>query len=212
MKKRSNKIEAIIFDLDGTLWSTTDSCVKVLKEIKQKYNDITKDIDAEIVNKCMGLTFEEIVKEYYGYLDIEKAKKYTKEAFENNIENLLKNGGTLYPKIKSTVKELSKNYKLCIVSNCVVGYIESFLKSSNLEKYFSDYECNGNTKLEKGENIKLIMERNNIKSAVYVGDTIKDKKAADDVNIPFVYASYGFGKVDDYDYKLTEVSDLINIF
>ena len=197
MKKRSNKIEAIIFDLDGTLWSTTDSCVKVLKEIKQKYNDITKDIDAEIVNKCMGLTFEEIVKEYYGYLD---------------IENLLKNGGTLYPKLKSTVKELSKNYKLCIVSNCVVGYIESFLKSSNLEKYFSDYECNGNTKLEKGENIKLIMERNSIKSAVYVGDTIKDKKAADDVNIPFVYASYGFGKVDDYDYKLTEVSDLINIF
>ena len=196
MKKRSNKIEAIIFDLDGTLWSTTDSCVKVLKEIKQKYNDITKDIDAEIVNKCMGLTFEEIVKEYYG----------------NNIENLLKNGGTLYPKLKSTVKELSKNYKLCIVSNCVVGYIESFLKSSNLEKYFSDYECNGNTKLEKGENIKLIMERNSIKSAVYVGDTIKDKKAADDVNIPFVYASYGFGKVDDYDYKLTEVSDLINIF
>lgn len=212
MKKESNKIEAIIFDLDGTLWSTTDSCVKVLKETKRKYNDITKDIDAETVNKCMGLTFDEIVKEYYGYLDIEKAKKYTKEAFKNNIENLLKNGGTLYPKLKRTIKELSKNYKLYIVSNCVVGYIESFLKSSNLEIYFSDYECNGNTKLEKGENIKLVMERNNIKTAVYVGDTIKDKNAAVEANVPFVYASYGFGNVEQYDFILNEVCNLLNIF
>ena len=37
------------------------------------------------------------------------------------------------------------------------------------------------------------MKRNDIKRAIYVGDTIKDKKAAEYANIPFVYASYGFG-------------------
>ena len=38
------KIDSIIFDLDGTLWSTIDSCVKSLAEVKNKYDEITQDI------------------------------------------------------------------------------------------------------------------------------------------------------------------------
>lgn len=206
------KINSIIFDLDGTLWSTIDSCVKSLAEVKNKYEEITQDITADKVMSCMGLSFEKIVERYYGYIDKEKAIAYAKEAFNINIENLLKNGGTLYPKLENTIKQLSKKYKLCIVSNCVEGYIESFLKTSNLEEYFCDYECNGKTKLSKGENIKLVMDRNNIETAVYVGDTISDKEASDYAEIQFVYASYGFGEVKDYDYKIDTINDLINIF
>lgn len=206
------KIDAIIFDLDGTLWSTIDSCVKSLANIKDKYKEITQDITADKVMSCMGLSFDDIVEIYYGYINKEKATIYAKEAFDNNIKNLLKNGGTLYPKLEKTIKELSKRYKLCIVSNCIEGYIESFLKTSNLENYFCDYECNGKTNLIKGENIKLIMERNNIKTAVYVGDTISDKEASDYAEIPFVYSSYGFGKVEEYDYKIDTINDLVKIF
>ena len=203
--------DSIIFDLDGTLWSTIDSCVKSLVEVKEKYKEITHDITAEEVINCMGLPFEEIVKRYYGYIDKDKAVIYAKEAFDNNVNNLLINGGTLYPKTGETIKKLSEKYKLFIVSNCVQGYIESFLKTSNLEKYLSDYECNGKTKLSKGENIKLIIKRNNLKKAIYVGDTINDKESADIAGIPFAYASYGFGEVKDYDYKLNSISDLTDI-
>ena len=56
------------------------------------------------------------------------------------------------------------------------------------------------------------MERNNFKNSVYVGDTISDKEAADYAKIPFVYASYGFGKIKDYDYKIDDIKDLINLF
>lgn len=205
------KFDSIIFDLDGTLWSTIDSCVKSLAKVKDKYKEITHDITADEVTKSMGLSFDEIVERYYGYIDKYKATIYAKEAFNNNISNLLKNGGTLYPKLKNTIKELSKKYKLYIVSNCVEGYIESFLKTSDLGEYFCDYECNGKTKLSKGENIKLVMNRNNIRNAVYVGDTISDKEAADYAKIPFIYASYGFGKVEECDYKLESINDLINI-
>lgn len=206
------KIDSIIFDLDGTLWSTIDCSVKTLKEVKDKYNEIIFDISAEEVKSSMGLPFDEIVKKYYGYLEKEKAIIYAKEAFETNIRNLLKNGGTLYSKMQDTIKLLSKKYKLFIVSNCIEGYIESFLKTSKLENYFTDYESNGRTKLSKGENIKLVIERNNLKNAVYVGDTISDKLAADYAKTPFIYASYGFGEVKEYDYKLENIEDIIKIF
>lgn len=204
-------LEAIIFDLDGTLWSTVDCCVRTLANIKNRHKDITKDINEDTVIKCMGYTFDEIVDEYYGYLDYSKAVIYTKEALDENVGNLLKYGGNLYPDLEITIKNLSKKYKLFIVSNCVEGYIESFLKRNDLVDYFDDYECNGKTKLEKGQNIKLIMDRNNIKNAIYVGDTIKDKDAADFSHIPFIYASYGFGNIDVYDYKLDKFSDLNKI-
>ena len=206
------KFDSIIFDLDGTLWSTIESCVKSLAKVKDKYEEITQEITADKVMSCMGLSFDAIVEIYYGYISKEKAIAYAREAFDNNIENLLKNGGTLYPNLEKTIKKLSKKYKLCIVSNCVEGYVESFLKTSNLEEYFCDYECNGKTKLSKGENIKLVMNRNNIETAVYVGDTISDKEAADYAKIPFVYASYGFGKVETFDYKIDTINDLTNIF
>ena len=43
-------------------------------------------------------------------------------------------------------------------------------------------------------------------------NTIKDKEASQYANIPFIYASYGFGKVDNYDYKIDNISDLLHIF
>jgi len=204
--------DSIIFDLDGTLWNTIDSCVKSLAEVKNKHKDILYDISAKEVEESMGLAFDDISKKYYGYLEKNKAMEYTKEALNTNINNLLKTGGTLYPKMQDTIKELSKNFKLCIVSNCEDGYIESFLNNSNLWDYFIDYESHGKTNLSKGENIKLVIDRNNLKNTVYVGDTISDKIATEYAKIPFVYASYGFGNVSEYDYKLNTISDLLTIF
>ena len=206
-----NNIEGIIFDLDGTLWSTIESCVKVLKEVKSRHIEITKDISSEEVEKSMGKPFDEIVSNYYGYIEKEKAVIIAKEAFEENVKNLMLNGGNLYPHLEEVISKLSKKYKLFIVSNCIDGYIESFLEISKLSKYFFDYECNGRTKLSKGDNIKLIMKRNDIEKAIYVGDTVSDKEAAEYAKIPFVYASYGFGDVDSYDYKIEELDNLLTV-
>lgn len=127
------------------------------------------------------------------------------------MENLLKEGGTLYPNTRETIINLSRKYKLYIVSNCVKGYIESFLNTSGLKAYFDDYESYGNTLLSKGENIKLVIERNNLKNPIYVGDTKGDMEASYYAGIPFVYATYGFGKVESFDYKINDISQLSNI-
>lgn len=205
------KIDAIIFDLDGTLWNTVDSCLKATSFVKEEHSDITRDVTREQIESAMGKTSDDIINIYYGYLPREKGEEYATEAFNKNVENLLKEGGRLYPNTRETIMKLSKKYKLFIVSNCVKGYIESFLKTSGLKDYFDDYESYGNTLLSKGENIKLVIERNNLKSPIYVGDTSGDMEGAKIAGIPFVYAAYGFGKVESFDYKINDISELLDL-
>ncbi len=205
------EIDSIIFDLDGTLWSTIENCVDALNNMKKKHKDILYDISAEMVKAQMGSPFEENAKKYYGYLGMEKARQYAREAFTNNAKALSEKGGILYSKVEETLKKLSEDFKLLIVSNCMEDYMQAFLKTSHLEEYFCDYESHGKTGLSKGENIKLVMQRNALKNPIYVGDTIGDKTAADFAGIPFVYAAYGFGEVAEYDYKLEGIEDLLTI-
>ena len=73
----------------------------------------------------------------------------------------------------------------------------------------------GRTGLDKGSNIRLIMERNNIQSAVYIGDTEGDEKASRIAGIPFIFASYGFGKAlapDAVISKIVELTELVKGF
>lgn len=57
-----------------------------------------------------------------------------------------------------------KKYPLYIVSNSQSGYIEVFLQTSGLEKYFKGHLCNGDTGLDKGSNIRKLADTYDLKS------------------------------------------------
>ena len=86
---------------------------------------------------------------------------------------------------------------VCIVSNCQKGYIEAFLDYYQLNEYISDKESFGGTGLPKGENIRLVCERNHLERAVYLGDIEGDYRSACMAGIPFIHAAYGFGTISD---------------
>ena len=97
-----------------------------------------------------------------------------------------------------------------IVSNSQAGYIEAFLKNTGLGEYFVDHVCFGDTEIPKGENIRLIMERNGLHSPVYVGDTKLDQEACQQAGIPFIHAAYGFGQVTNAE-KIQQPMDLLGL-
>lgn len=90
-----------------------------------------------------------------------------------------------------------------------VRLYRAFLKKTNLKEYITDFECFGNTGKSKGENIKLIIERNHLENPVYVGDTTGDKESAAYGGIPFIYATYGFGNVEGADYTINDFKELL---
>ena len=205
-------IDSIIFDLDGTLWDSTEAVSKAWSMVCENNKEIKNTITKEMLESVMGLQIYQIGAKFFPYLDEAEQTKILDLCCEEERKLLLKEGGLLYKELESILQKLSKNYSLFIVSNCQCGYIETFFEYHRLGKYFKDIECAGNTSLAKDENIKIIMKRNHLEHPVYVGDTQGDCDAARLANIPFVFASYGFGKVDRYDYIIEEISDLVNLF
>ena len=91
------------------------------------------------------------------------------------------------------LESLCKSRPLFIVSNCLPGYIESFLDVSGLGACFTAFESAGSTGLTKAGNIRLIAQRYGLKAPVYVGDTVMDEDSAAQAGCAFIHAGYGFG-------------------
>lgn len=205
------KFDGIIFDLDGTMWNSTEGVCATWNQVLESYPEITYRITPEKLYATMGLPMDEIGRRLFPDCDEKKQAELLKKCGDLENEYLAEHGGILYPDLEKTLAKLSEKYKLFVVSNCQNGYIESFFEAHGTGKYFTDIECFENTGLSKGENNKLVIERNGLKNAVYVGDTQGDADSAAVAGIPFIYASYGFGNVKKYDYSIEKFSDLLDI-
>ena len=208
------KFENIIFDVDGTLWDTTKTVADSWNYAVKTLGYSPADITGEQLKNEFGKTMDVIAQDLFPHLPLDQ-RNILMEACCRYEDEFLEELEVppLYPDIPETIAALSKNHRLFIVSNCQSGYIELFLRKTGLEKYITDIECFGNTKKTKGENIRLVIDRNIPGSTCYVGDTAGDQKAAAYAGIPFIFASYGFGQVNEKDSfaSISTIRELLNL-
>ncbi len=199
---------AIIFDLDGTLWDSTGCICDIWNRVIERHNELSFKVTKEQAEQCMGKTMEEVGEFLFPELPIEARTAIIDEMGDEEVVYLMEHGAILYNGLEDVLKVLSQDHKLYVVSNCQDGYVQAFLHAHKLGNYFSDIEMSGRTGLAKGHNIKMLLERNNISSAVYVGDTAGDEKATRFAGIPFIYAKYGFGEAIAPDAVIEDISEL----
>ncbi len=204
------KYDGIIFDLDGTLWNSTPANYICWKETAEKWQGL-RSLSYQDVLDVMGLSDITLTQKLFPELDDEQAQKLFDQVTAYENEYLGANGAETFEGIYETLETLSKNHKICIVSNCGKGYIEAYLKSMSTKQFISDFESFGNTKKPKSENIKSVVKRNNFKNAVYIGDTIWDMQSAISAGVDFIHASYGFGSFNCDFPKIEKPLDLLNL-
>lgn len=202
----------IIFDVDGTLWDTTEVVAKAWSRAVSEIGETATVISAKVLKKEFGKTMDVIAKDLFYDASEETRKQILQKCCEYEHVYLIEcTEDLLYPGVKETIEKLSEKCNLFIVSNCQCGYIELFMEKAGIEKYIVDFECFGNTGKSKGENIKLIMKRNNLDDVVYVGDIQGDYEATVEAGIPFVYARYGFGNVESFYMAINNIKELLDL-
>ncbi|KAA8500726.1 HAD family hydrolase [Mediterraneibacter catenae] len=204
-------MDSIIFDVDGTIWDSTQSVADSWNKAIREHSDLDLTLDPVSLSRVFGKTMTEIADALFPALDTEARMKLLDACYAEENRYLEDHPGLLYDGVAGTIRNLSLRYPLYIVSNCQCGYIEVMLKTSGLAPYIKDHLCFGETLRPKGETIRMLMEKNGLKSPVYVGDTQGDADACKTAGIPFIFAEYGFGDVPDAATRIQRFSDLEKI-
>ena len=199
----------LLFDLDGTLWDSAPAVAEAWNEVIQRETSGLPLLTVDDIHGVMGMTMKEISLALYPDVSLERRDEIFDLCCKYEVEYLYSHCGTLYPGFRAVMESLkAQGYELAVVSNCQLGYVKAFLISSGASDLFVDYEEWERTGLTKGENIRLVMERNGYTKGIYIGDTKKDQEAALMARIPFIHAAYGFGTVDSPDGVINKLSDL----
>jgi phosphoglycolate phosphatase len=196
MSSLKNKFDSIIFDLDGTLWDSTGNVALAWQAAMDQVDYVDELMTRERVRSITGMAYNVIFDKLFPDLDTDQRTELMGICAKSELEILHTKGGELYPALDETLVYLKSKYRLFIVSNCQSGYIEVFLKLSEMGHHFIGHQCYGTKGNPKSENIKDIVADYQLTAPVYVGDTMGDYDAATKAGVPFIFANYGFGVVE----------------
>ena len=206
------KFESLIFDIDGTLWDS-----RAL--VAEGYNIQLRSeglghlcVTAEDFLPLFGKVMTEIADVIFATIPVGERYDLMERCMATENRYLHDDPCHIgYPGIRETMAKLSEKYRLFIVSNSQCGYPELCISKLGLTDYITGHMCFGDTGTEKGETIRRLMEKYDIQSAAYVGDTQGDYEATVQAEIPFIFAAYGFGQPARWDAKIDKFADLLSL-
>ncbi|MDB5138583.1 MAG: hypothetical protein JWR12_499 [Mucilaginibacter sp.] len=205
------KPDSLIFDMDGTLWDAVDTYAESWNQVFRELA-IDRIITRDELAKMVGWEGKKVISVIMPDFDDEKRQEIYTIVNEKRRTLLPKNGGILYDGVKEGLQQLAEKYPLFILSNCAKGIIRLFIDWAGIDEHITDELAYGINFMPKQHNIKLLMEKHQLKTPMYIGDTAGDGEESRKAGIPFAFVSYGFGNTDDYDVKFDDFKSLTSYF
>ena len=197
----------ILWDLDGTLWDSSRWVSAAWNEYCAAHG-IERRFTPDDCRSYCGKTLEQIAAVVFPDAEPAWRNRVIEACCDAECIPLAEHGGVLYPDTEAVLEQLHRRYHMSVVSNCGLGYIEAFYAGNRTKRFFDDEENAARTGLGKAGNIRLVMERNDLDRAVYIGDTQGDFAAASQAGVPFIHAAYGFGQAPDAKWRIQSLKEL----
>jgi phosphoglycolate phosphatase len=183
--------DIVVFDLDGTLYSTEASVVPAVQEAFEELGLTVPD--EEEVRRLIGLPTEH----YIQWLQ-EKAAGQEERVVELafTIEHrLVTTKGRLYPQAEETLEELRRlGCRTALLTNAGAEYVDLVLDTFGIRHLFDIVSFLEGAPVPKALRLRAILEELGDGPAIMVGDRVFDFDAARAVGIPSVGVSHGFGE------------------
>ncbi|MBR0136767.1 MAG: HAD family hydrolase, partial [Clostridia bacterium] len=169
--------KVILFDLDGTLWDSSQTVIESWNECLALKTDLNRTYTVEQMKSYMGKTLDKIGDMMMPDLPPSERLRIMHLLADYERVYLKSHGSNYFRNEEAVIRGLAAEYFLGIVSNCQDGYIQIFIEQCGFGECFSDFECSS-TGLDKAGNIGLVAQRNSLDRIIYVGDTVLDGEAA----------------------------------
>lgn len=212
-------IKNYIFDIDGTLINTIDMYMPAMIEILEKHGFHTDPADVEQKkHDLFGITGMDALK-LAGVTDEKLRRQMQQEWFKLAYQR--EDRIQVFDGIPETLTQLSKrpDVQLAIATSKLRDeYDHHFANLFAFAKLFNVVITSNDTDRHKPDPEPVLAALSQMhaapETAVYVGDTVNDEKAAHAAEVKFAAALYGAAnpeKIMDGDFLLHQPTDLLNI-
>jgi phosphoglycolate phosphatase len=192
MPKKIKKFDALIFDIDGTLWNASPASAKGWNIGLTKLG-IHQEVSSAQIEKVAGNPFEECVDLLLPGIRTHVPKLFdTLNKYETEV--VRSEGGKFFDGVREGIWHLAKRTKIFLVSNCQEWYMELFLHFSNFKPVLAGFDCYGLSGLPKHDMLRKLKDNHSLYNPVYIGDTSGDETAARIAGMTFIHVAWGFWK------------------
>lgn len=213
----SLRVDAVLFDFDGTLFDSSEGIFESLGYAFQKDGKETPPL--ETLRKFIGPPIYDSFKNLFGYTDdkidfmVEKYREhYSAEGFRKV---------RVYDGIPALLKRLKESgIKIATASSKPEVFIKRILEDQGLLSYF---DFLGGTEFDKISSDKTAILQKSMyalgvspKETVMVGDRLFDIRGAKGAGVPCIAVLYGFGSREEFleygaDYIVSTPEEIENL-
>ncbi|MBM7703480.1 HAD hydrolase-like protein [Metabacillus iocasae] len=209
-------LQSLIFDMDGTLFQTD----KILElSLEDTFNHLRSlhlwdtDTPIDTYRKIMGVPLPKVWEALLPNHSNEVREQTDAYFLERLIENISSGKGALYPNVKEILTYLKDNhYSIYIASNGLVAYLQAIVKYYQLDYWVTEtFSIQQIQTLDKGDLVKTIMKKYDIRHAAVVGDRLSDINAAKDNGLTAIGCNFDFAQEEELAQADFVIDDLMEL-
>lgn len=216
------KPEAMIFDMDGTLFQTETLLLpahnKLFDILREEGHYEGETPDEELILGCLGMLLPDIWKKVIPGGTPEAHNRANELLLELELEGLQNEEAALYPDVKETLEELHRRgVRLFVASNGLEEYVKGIAEARGIMPLFEGvYSAGEHRTATKVELVRLLLDTHGVESAWMVGDRSSDVEAGKGNGQTVIGCHYaGFGGTEELkgsDVIIDSFSQLLTLY
>jgi phosphoglycolate phosphatase len=196
----------IYFDFDGTLFDSFEGIASAVSKAAKEVYSIDYALPIDKVGPPISIIHDIIFTNLNKKESFVKAFRYYYDGF------FYLESKPYYTDIDFFTSLISLNCSLNIVSNKPTELILKLLNKFDIAKYFCNISGNSHLLTNKKERlITLVNALSKDSFNIVVGDTNEDYEMSELANCKFVFASYGYGEIDQNVERIENLDSLYNL-
>lgn len=195
----------LLFDYDGTL----HDCLKIYAPAVQLAYDrlaakgltAARTLSEEELRPCIGMTPDEMWRYFMPDIGGEEKRECTELVGNEMLELVRRGEAKLYDGVPEALTELRRRgFRLVLLSNCPISYLEAHTEQFHLEQYFEGLYCAEEFGYRPKYEIFERLRGHYPGPFAVVGDRRQDMEAAERGGVPAIGCLYGYGSREELSY------------